>query len=442
MVKILRIFGYSILGVFALLSVFILFFYFSKQQVVEDSLEVFPAQRVLVKPSFKPQSYLEYNVASGDGFEAVLAQFGMQTKDIILNRKAFKKLDLYKMNYLEEMAFHYKIKGDLEELEKIVINKKSALILIEKQPDGTWQTSKLEENKVIKNQKFIKLKTSGVLSENYYNLKVPNFVYQKLRNLYLLRDEFKINLAQSKYIIFGYYEVLDQNKQKLIDSDVFYVNLENSALKNYEIFGYKVNEQFHFLNETGESFEKLLNIKPTISSARLTSSFGMRKHPILGIYRMHAGIDYGVPKGTPIYAAGDGTVTFKGVYGGYGNYIRIRHSSGLSTAYAHLSRYASKLKSGKKVKKGELIGYVGNTGLSLGAHLHFEILRNGRAIDPLKISLPARISLKGKELKEFKTYIFEIKKNRRKALSDKNSNDYFKDVFLDKFLYLGDRIGI
>ncbi len=155
-----------------------------------------------------------------------------------------------------------------------------------------------------------------------------------------------------------------------------------------------------YFNEKGESVRKTLMRTP-IDGARLSSRYGRRKHPILGYTRMHRGIDFAAPRGTPIMAAGNGRIVSRGRNGNYGRYVRIRHNSTYSTAYAHLSRYARGMKRGKRVRQGQIIAYVGSTGLSTGPHLHYEVLVNGRRINPLKLRLPTGRKLKGRALNAF-----------------------------------------
>jgi murein DD-endopeptidase MepM/ murein hydrolase activator NlpD len=127
----------------------------------------------------------------------------------------------------------------------------------------------------------------------------------------------------------------------------------------------------------------------------------MRRHPVLGYSRMHRGIDFAAPRGTPIYAAGDGVIESAGRNGGYGKYVRIRHNSTYKTAYGHMSRIAKRARRGKRVRQGQVIGFVGSTGRSTGPHLHYEVLRQGRQVNPLKIKLPSGEKLKGKALESF-----------------------------------------
>lgn len=168
----------------------------------------------------------------------------------------------------------------------------------------------------------------------------------------------------------------------------------------------------------GEGIQKAL-LKTPIDGARLTSGFGNRRHPIKGYTKMHKGVDFGAPRGTPIMAAGEGVIERAGRHGGYGNYVCIRHTGTTKTAYAHLSKYGKDIRPGKKVRQGQIIGYVGCTGLATGPHLHFEVIQNGKHVNPQKITQLPSSKLGGKALKAFKALIGEINKklkNYEKAL--------------------------
>jgi len=155
-----------------------------------------------------------------------------------------------------------------------------------------------------------------------------------------------------------------------------------------------------YYDEQGNSAKKFLMRNP-VKGGRYTSGFGERRHPLLGVMRMHTGVDWAAPVGTPILAAGDGMVELVGGKGGYGNYVRIRHANGYSTAYGHMSRYAEGVAPGVSVKQGQVIGYVGSTGLSTGPHCHFEVLVNNNFVNPMTIAVPRGLQLTGRQLAEF-----------------------------------------
>ena len=162
--------------------------------------------------------------------------------------------------------------------------------------------------------------------------------------------------------------------------------------------------QIDWFDGTGKSVRKALLTTP-IEGARISSGFGMRRHPILGYSKMHKGLDFAAPTGTPIFAAGDGVVEKASRFGAYGNYVRIRHNGSFSTAYAHMSRFGKGMKSGVRVRQGQIIGYVGTTGRSTGPHLHYEVIKNGEQVNPRGITLPTGRQLEGRELVAFQSEV-------------------------------------
>lgn len=170
--------------------------------------------------------------------------------------------------------------------------------------------------------------------------------------------------------------------------------------KGYYIFTTPDDKISDYYDAKGRSSKKFLMRTP-VEGARISSKFGRRKHPVLGYAKAHRGTDFAAPRGTPIMAAGNGVVERASRYGSYGNYVRIRHANGYKTAYAHMSRYGAGVKSGRRVKQGQIIGYVGATGRVTGAHLHYEVHYNGQKVNPLTIKVPTGRKLKGKILKQF-----------------------------------------
>lgn len=194
--------------------------------------------------------------------------------------------------------------------------------------------------------------------------------------------------------------------------DVLYaaLHLDGRSLDLYRFE--QDNGRVGYFNAEGESVRRLLMRTP-INGARLSSGYGMRHHPILGYSRMHKGVDFAAPTGTPVYAAGSGKVEYAGWNGGYGRYIRIRHNGRYKTAYAHLSRVAQGVHGGARVSQGDVIGYVGNTGQSTGPHLHYEIIKNGRKVNPRNLDLPTGYRLTGAARRRFDQIRKEIDALRR-----------------------------
>ena len=229
---------------------------------------------------------------------------------------------------------------------------------------------------------------------------LPARVLAELIRIYSFDVDFQRDIWQGDKFELMYEQFRDKKGDVVHHGDIHYakLTLRDTALPLYRYTTSKGN--LDYFNTKGQSVRKTLMRTP-IDGARLSSRFGKRKHPILGYTRMHAGVDFAAPKGTPIYAAGSGTVVQAGRNGGYGKYVRIRHNGTFQTAYAHMTRFAKKTRRGARVKQGQIIGYVGSTGRSTGPHLHYEVLRNGRRINPRSVRIPSGEKLKGAELKKF-----------------------------------------
>jgi murein DD-endopeptidase MepM/ murein hydrolase activator NlpD len=198
------------------------------------------------------------------------------------------------------------------------------------------------------------------------------------------------------------FEAYYDTKGKLVrNGDMLYASVNLSgrpiAMYRFENDGGVVE----YFNEKGESIKKAL-LKTPVDGAKITSGFGMRNHPILGFTKMHKGVDFGVPTGTPIQSAGDGTIEMAGFNGAYGNYVRVRHGNGYATAYAHMSRIAAGMKPGKRVTQGQIVGFVGATGRATGPHLHYEVLQGSAQINPLSVKMPTNVKLAGRDFDRFR----------------------------------------
>ncbi|GJL91068.1 M23 family metallopeptidase [Hyphococcus sp.] len=201
------------------------------------------------------------------------------------------------------------------------------------------------------------------------------------------------------------FEVRYDDRGKLVSAgDILYARLKWRGLsreKGYYRFAEDGGDRGDFYDATGQSAKRLL-MKTPIDGARLSSGFGTRKHPILGYARAHKGVDFAAPRGTPIKAAGDGTVLRANRYGSFGNYVKIRHANGYETAYAHLNGFARGMRAGKRVRQGDIIAYVGTTGRSTGPHLHYEVHHNGSAVNPQRLKIATGKQLTGAALDRFK----------------------------------------
>lgn len=195
----------------------------------------------------------------------------------------------------------------------------------------------------------------------------------------------------------------DDEGRTVKTGDLLFVSLDaRGAAKSFYRFKRPADGVIDWYDETGKTARKFL-MKTPINGARLSSGFGFRRHPILGYSALHKGADFAAPTGTPIMAAGDGVVVRAGGNGSYGNYIRIRHSDGYETAYAHLSRFGRGMRAGARVRQQQIIGYVGTTGRSTGPHLHYEVLYRGQQTNPMRLRVPTGRNLDGADLVAFKT---------------------------------------
>jgi murein DD-endopeptidase MepM/ murein hydrolase activator NlpD len=219
--------------------------------------------------------------------------------------------------------------------------------------------------------------------------------------------DFQRDIRRGDQFALMFDEYRDEDGQMAKTGNISVAEMVLSGQK-IRLYRYKAKDGFvDYYSASGQSVRKAL-LRTPIDGARISSGFGRRRHPILGYTRMHKGLDFAARRGTPIYAAGDGVVDFAGRNGGYGKYVRIRHTGTYKTAYAHMHRYGKGVRTGRRVRQGQIIGYVGSTGRSTGPHLHYEVHKNGRQVNPRSIKLPSGRKLKGRELTAFKMYRVEL----------------------------------
>ena len=238
----------------------------------------------------------------------------------------------------------------------------------------------------------------------------PNIIVEFAR-IYGFQIDFQRDIWKNDTYQIIYEKFLNEEGNTLDTGNIIYANLILQGKENPLYFFKDEIISDHF-DERGQSIKKTL-MKTPINGARLSSSFGKRKHPILGFTKMHTGTDFAAPTGTPIMASGDGKVIKASWCGGGGNCVKIKHNSTYTTVYAHMSKFARGIKKGKKVFQGQIIGYVGSTGMSTGPHLHYEVIVNGKKVNSQKLKLPSGKVLKGNARKEFE--VTKIKTNVLKS---------------------------
>ncbi len=263
---------------------------------------------------------------------------------------------------------------------------------------------------------------SGTIDSSLFvaarNAGIPNRVMIELMRAFSYDVDFQREIQPGDSFDLVYEVFYDEDGKVAKTGNILVAGLSLSGTP-LTLYNYTPASGFNdFFDEKGQAVRKALMRTP-IDGARLSSGFGKRKHPILGYTKMHKGLDFAAPRGTPIYAAGDGVIERIGRWGAYGKYIRIRHHSSYKTAYAHLKGYAKGMKKGKRVKQGQVIGYVGSTGRSTGPHLHYEVLLNNKQVNPRKIKLPSGEKLKGKDLKNYQAHRTEVDALREAIIAGK-----------------------
>ena len=269
---------------------------------------------------------------------------------------------------------------------------------------------------VIKKELTLRLvRSAGSMDRSLYvdttRAAIPAPVVAQLIRAYSFDVDFQRDIQRGDAFDVIYEQYQDENGRSARTGNMVYAALSLSGITlqvyRYELAGGVVG----YFNEKGESVRKALMRTP-VDGARLSSRYGRRRHPILGYTRMHRGVDFAARRGTPVMAAGSGVIARVGWNGSYGRYIKIRHNGTYSTAYGHLHRYARNIRAGKRVRQGQIIGYVGSTGRSTGPHLHYEVHRKNRQINPMKLRLPTGNKLTGKRLARFMKFRAGIDEKR------------------------------
>ena len=346
-----------------------------------------------------PYEEVEYVIKNNDTVEKILKKYEIRDEDIkkiSLKLKEKKLANIYSGRKLSIVL------KKLEDGSKTIVN-----FLYPINNTTSVEVRKSQENFIVKENILQLYKkevvVKKVITNNLYSSAVssgvePNIIVEFAR-IFGFEVDFQRDIRKGDWFEIFYEKFEDDNKKvrdtgKIIYASM-YVNGEEINLYN---FRYKNEEDYYDIK--GKSITKSL-MKTPINGARLSSSFGMRKHPILGYNKMHRGTDFAAPSGTPIMASGSGTVTRARWCGGGGNCVKIKHNSTYETIYAHMKAFAKGVKEGRKVKQGQIIGYVGSTGLSTGPHLHYEVIVNGKKVNSQKLKLPSGKTLKGDERKQF-----------------------------------------
>ncbi len=351
---------------------------------------------------------IDYNSKSGDTYESIIRKLDIKKseKKLILETiKKEKSLKILRIN--QKFTFKFDNLSDQKIVEfKIETDKKNQILFNKSTIDNKFTTKKIKKNFT---KRLVYKET--IITNSLYNSGVelgikPNVIIEFAR-LYGFQVDFQRDVWKNDSFQIIYEEFINSKNEIVDTGQIIFanLNLQDSDLQLYK-YEFEKNKIDYF-DENGKSIRKTL-MKTPINGARLSSSYGKRKHPILGYTKMHTGTDFAAPTGTPIMASGDGKIMKAGWCGGGGNCVKIKHNSTYQTVYAHMSKFGRGIKKGVRVKQGQIIGYVGSTGLSTGPHLHYEVIENGRKINSQKLKLPSGKVLKGEDRKKFEVSKIKI----------------------------------
>tara|TARA_E500000178_G_scaffold60338_1_gene56930 strand:- start:4024 stop:5295 length:1272 start_codon:yes stop_codon:yes gene_type:complete len=337
-------------------------------------------------------------IKKGQSLNSILSEAGASQKEIFNISKILRQyISLKKIN--TNQIFEVLTNKDNREIIRLTVNLDNINSLHIFKQDNKFVANKIEKilyKKTVLGEGLIKSSLfQAAQKENIEAEVVVDFA-----RIFGFEIDFQRDIRKNDIFQIVYDKYVDDDGELQKNGKIIYAYMKNKGrvIALYRFVDQKGIPGYYQTN--GKSIEKAL-MKTPINGARLSSTYGMRKHPILGYNKMHRGTDFAAPKGTPIMASGSGIIEMAKWNGAYGKYIRIRHNSKYKTAYAHLNGYARGIKRGAKVRQGQIIGYVGSTGRSTGPHLHYEVLVNGKRINSQRLKLPSGRTLRGEDRKKF-----------------------------------------
>ncbi len=346
---------------------------------------------------------IEHIVAPNESINGILKKYGIKDNESnLINKELKSKLNKFTLKVNQKISFT--IDKENNKISKFIfpVNKTRQLLF-----SRDIKSDKFIFTNIVTNLNKQTVYKEGKITQSLYRSairnKIPANIIVEFARIYGFQIDFQRDIRRNDTYQIVYEIFEDDNKKIFSTGNIIYADLNLSNQSNaFYYFNYNGDEGHYDIN--GKSVKKAL-MKTPINGARLSSPYGMRKHPIDGYNKMHKGTDFAAPMGTPIMASGDGVVVKASWCGGGGNCVKIRHNSSYSTVYAHMSKFAANIKKGKRVKQGQTIGYVGSTGKSTGPHLHYEVIHNGKRINSQTLKLPS-----GKILKNKSRELFEVSK--------------------------------
>ena len=342
---------------------------------------------------------IDHKISEGETFDSILKSYSILNHEIIKVKK-----NLSSNNNLNTLKTNERIKLTIDQSKNKIIRFLFPISRTEKiQLTRNMETNLFEKKIVITNLNKRIVFKEGKITQSLYKTAIdlnvqPNVIIEFAR-IYGFQVDFQRDIRKNDSFQIMYEIFEDDNGKVYETGNIIFANLKLSGVNNSFYYFDKKKSEGHY-DENGKSIKKAL-MKTPINGSRLSSSFGMRKHPIDGYNKMHRGTDFAAPMNTPIMASGDGVITRAKWCGGGGNCIKIRHNSTYEAVYAHMSKFSRNIKVGSRVKQGQIIGFVGSTGKSTGPHLHYEVIKNGKKINSQKLKLPSGKTLKNNEREAF-----------------------------------------
>ena len=364
-----------------------------------NSSEFFNLTNYFISKINSPYEEVNYVIKNNDSIEKILKNYTIKRDDIKKISKTLKEKKLSNIYSGRKLSLIYK---KLEDGSNTVIN-----LLYPASNTSSIEIRKAQDNFIVKENILQLYKKEvvvrNIIKNNLYSSAInvgvaPNIIVVFAR-IYGFEVDFQRDIRVGDWFEILYEKFEDDNNKVRDTGKIIYASMFVNG-QEINLYNFKDKNDEEYYNIKGKSITKSL-MKTPINGARLSSSFGMRKHPILGYNKMHRGTDFAAPSGTPIMASGSGTVTRARWCGGGGNCVKIKHNSTYETIYAHMKNFAKGIKEGRKVRQGQIIGYVGSTGLSTGPHLHYEVVVNGKKVNSQRLKLPSGKILKGDAREKF-----------------------------------------
>lgn len=357
-----------------------------------------------IKKAEKPRDKQKVEIAQGDTLAGVLQETGLTGPDTVeivraisehVNPRDIRPGQVINVTFEPEALQ----RGEMQLASLNMPLDPVKEVTVEKKEDQF--VSNLKEKPLTKHAMAGTARIENSLYGSALRAGIPQSVVAEVIRVYSWDIDFQRDIRQGDSIEVMYEAETTPAGDVVRTGNMLYANLKVGG-RSIPLYRFAMQDgRVDYFQPNGQSIRKTL-MKTPIDGARLSSGFGMRKHPILGYNKMHKGVDFAAPTGTPIYAAGDGVVEFAGKQNGYGNYVRLRHNSTLKTAYAHMNGFARGIRAGSRVRQGDVIGYVGSTGRSTGPHLHYEVMVKNVQVNPNGVGLPIGEQLEGPEFKRFK----------------------------------------